>query len=126
MSCLRPGAVAWAAVLLFATLLPHAARAETPVWDQTLSRVAPSVVTIEIDQARARALGVSSQDVALTLQGWLVGATVTQFRERDKLIDVVLRGAATERAQLSFLKDLAIPSRNGKAVPITQIADVEA
>jgi S1-C subfamily serine protease len=40
-------------VLLFATLLPHAARAETPVWDQTLSRVAPSVVTIEIDQARA-------------------------------------------------------------------------
>ena len=53
MTCLRPGAVAWAAVLLFATLLPHAARAETPVWDQTLSRVAPSVVTIEIDQARA-------------------------------------------------------------------------
>ena len=40
-------------MLLVATLLPHAARAETPVWDQTLSRVAPSVVTIEIDQARA-------------------------------------------------------------------------
>ena len=40
-------------MLLSATLLPHAARAETPVWDQTLSRVAPSVVTIEIDQARA-------------------------------------------------------------------------
>jgi len=37
---------------------------------------------------------------------------------------VVLRGAASERAQLSFLKDLAIPSRNGKAVPITQIAEL--
>jgi S1-C subfamily serine protease len=50
---LRPGGLAWVAVLLVATLLPHAARAETPVWDQTLSRVASSVVTIEIDQARA-------------------------------------------------------------------------
>ncbi|TRZ94997.1 MAG: efflux RND transporter permease subunit, partial [Rhodocyclaceae bacterium] len=40
-------------------------------------------VRVEIDQDRARALGVSSQDVALTLQGWLVGATVTQFREDD-------------------------------------------
>ncbi len=48
-------------------------------------------VRIEIDQARARALGVSSQDVALSLQGWLVGATVTQYRENDQLIDVVWR-----------------------------------
>jgi S1-C subfamily serine protease len=49
----RPGPLAWAAVLLVAALLPDATRAEAPVWDQTLSRVAPSVVTIEIDQARA-------------------------------------------------------------------------
>ena len=53
MTRLRPGALAWTAVLLVATLLPHATRAETPAWDQTLSRVAPSVVTIEVDQARA-------------------------------------------------------------------------
>jgi multidrug efflux pump len=51
-------------------------------------------VRVEIDQARARALGVASQDVALTLQGWLVGATVTQFRENDQLIDVVWRAGA--------------------------------
>jgi len=50
-------------------------------------------VRVEIDQARARALGVSSQDVALTLQGWLTGATVTQFRENDQLIDVVWRAS---------------------------------
>ena len=53
MTRLRPGGLAWAAVLLAATLLPRVSRAETPVWDQTLSRVAPSVVTIEVDQARA-------------------------------------------------------------------------
>ncbi len=53
MTLSRPGPLAWAAVLLVAALLPDATRAEAPVWDQTLSRVAPSVVTIEIDQARA-------------------------------------------------------------------------
>ena len=47
------------------------------------------------------------------------------YRERDKQIEVLLRGAADERARMSFLKDLAIPSRNGRAVPITQIADIE-
>lgn len=45
-------APAWAA-LAVAALASSALRAETPVWDQTLSRIAPSVVTIEVDQARA-------------------------------------------------------------------------
>ena len=49
---------------------------------------------------------------------------MTYVRERDKQIEVLLRGAPAERAKLSFLKDLALPSRNGKAVSITQIADI--
>jgi len=89
-------------------------------WDE------PSkVVRLRVDQNKARVLGISSQELAQFLNNSVSGVTVTQFRERDKLIDVVLRGAAAERAQLSFLKDLAIPSRNGKAVPITQIADLD-
>jgi multidrug efflux pump len=89
-------------------------------WDE------PSkVVRLTVDQNKARVLGISSQELAQFLNNSVSGVAVTQFRERDKLIDVVLRGAATERAQLSFLKDLAIPSRNGKAVPITQIAELD-
>ncbi len=45
--------LAWAALVAAALLAPPDGRAETPAWDQTLSRIAPSVVTIEIDQARA-------------------------------------------------------------------------
>jgi multidrug efflux pump len=89
-------------------------------------------VRVEIDQARARALGVSSQDVALTLQGWLVGATVTQFRENDQLIDVVWR-AGTERSAangpefadprtLSRLPDLDVVSTSGRHIPLAQVA----
>jgi multidrug efflux pump len=97
-------------------------------------------VRVEIDQARARALGVSSQDVALTLQGWLVGATVTQFRENDQLIDVVWRAsvASSGRAgagdgaaaaddfadprSLQRLPDLDIVAASGRHIPLAQVA----
>jgi multidrug efflux pump len=84
-------------------------------------------VRVEIDQSRARALGVSSQDVALTLQGWLVGATVTQFRENDQLIDVVWRadggrqGDADPRT-LTRLPDLDLVTASGRHVPLAQVA----
>src|SRR5439155_19314501 len=77
-----------------------------------------------IDQNKARLLGVSSQDLAAFLNSSVCETNVTYFRERDKQIEVLLRGAAEERAKMSFLRDLAIPSRNGKAVPISQIADI--
>jgi multidrug efflux pump len=90
-------------------------------------------VRVEIDQARARALGVSSQDVALTLQGWLVGATVTQFREDDQLIDVVWRAGAehstgvgtndfAEPRTLQRLPDLDIVASSGRHIPLAQVA----
>ena len=88
-------------------------------WDEPAK-----VIRLQVDQNKARVLGISSQELAQFLNNAVSGITVTQFRERDDLIDVVLRGAPAERAQLSFLRDVAIPSRNGKAVPITQLADI--
>ena len=91
-------------------------------------------VRVEIDQARARALGVSSQDVALTLQGWLLGATVTQFRENDQLIDVVWRAGGeqgpganaadgfTDPRTLTRLPDLDIVATSGRHIPLAQVA----
>jgi len=88
-------------------------------WDEPTK-----VVRLDIDQNKARVLGLSTQDIAAFLNNSVSGLTVTTYRERDKLIDVVIRGTPDERAALSSLKDLAVPSRNGKAVPITQIADI--
>jgi len=89
-------------------------------WDEPTK-----VIRLVIDQNKARLLGVSSQDLATFLNSSLSGINVTYFRERDKQIEVLLRGAADERARMSFLKDLSLPSRNGKAVPITQIAEIK-
>ncbi|MFO1324983.1 MAG: efflux RND transporter permease subunit [Burkholderiales bacterium] len=88
-------------------------------WDE------PSkVIKVAIDQNKARVLGISSQELALFLNNSLSGFSVTYYRERDKQVEVLLRGSVDERAKMSFLKDLAIPSRNGRAVPITQIAEI--
>jgi len=89
-------------------------------WDE------PSkVIRVVIDQNKARVLGISSQELATFLNNSLSGYSVTYYREADKRIEVVLRGAAEERAKMSFLKDLAMPTRGGRAVPITQIADIK-
>ena len=78
-------------------------------------------VEIEIDQDKARLLGVSSQDIAALLNMSLNGFTVTTYREGEKSIDVVLRGDREERSHLSLLDDLSVPTRAGKSVPLSQI-----
>ncbi|WIM04661.1 MAG: efflux RND transporter permease subunit [Candidatus Nitricoxidivorans perseverans] len=79
-------------------------------------------VKVEIDQERARALGVSSQEVATALQGWLNGIALTQFREGDQLIDVVWRAGAADRNSLDRLPDLDIVAAGGRHVPLSQVA----
>ncbi len=88
-------------------------------WDE------PSkVIRLVVDQNKARVLGISSQELAAFLNNSVSGVTVTHYREGDRQVEVILRGAAEERAKMSLLKDLAIPSRSGRAVPITQIAEI--
>src|SRR5882757_4673739 len=79
-------------------------------------------IRLEVDQDRARALGLTPQDVAQTLQTLLSGYTVTQYREGIEHIDVVARAVPAERLELDRLPALTIASRNGVAVPLSQIA----
>ncbi len=83
------------------------------------------VIRLAIDQDRARVLGVSSEDVANFLQSSLNGIPITTYRERDQLIGVLLRGPAEERAQMSLLSSLAVPTAFGKSVPLGHIATLE-
>jgi multidrug efflux pump len=88
-------------------------------WDER-----SKVVRLEIDQAKARALGVSSQDLAVFLNGALVGLPATYYRERDKLVEVLLRSVPEERARLALLENLSVPTRAGRSVPLAQIARI--
>jgi multidrug efflux pump subunit AcrB len=79
-------------------------------------------IRLEVDQDRARALGLTPQDVSQTLQTLVSGLTVTQYREGIENIDVVARATDAERLELGRLPTLTIATRNGVPVPLSQIA----
>jgi len=82
-------------------------------------------VRVNIDQDRARQLGVSSQDVAQALQAHQQGIALTQYREGDQLIDIVWRADGSERGQLDRLGDLPVPTASGKWIPLAQVGRLE-
>ncbi len=81
-------------------------------------------VQLEIDQDRARALGLNTQTIGQTLQSLLSGVTITEYREGTELIPVVARALPDERLDLSRIGDLTVFASNGVAVPIAQVANI--
>jgi multidrug efflux pump subunit AcrB len=82
-------------------------------WDEPAERS----LSFEVDQNKARKLGVTSQDISSFLAMTLSGYTVTQYRERDKLISVELRAPERERVDPAHITSLAMPTPNG-SVPL--------
>ena len=80
------------------------------------------VVRVEVDQDRARALGISSQALSQTINSVLSGTTVTQLRDDIYLIDIVARAIPDERAKLETLRSLMINVAGGRSVPLEQVA----
>jgi multidrug efflux pump len=77
---------------------------------------------LEVDQAKARALGVTSQSIAQASRAILSGSTVGTFRDGDKLIDIVLRQPLSERDAITDLGNAYLPTASGRSIPLTQIA----
>ncbi len=82
------------------------------------------VVRVEVDQDKARAIGLSSGQVSHALAAAISGTTIGQFREDDRLIDVVLRAPPGERASLANLHNLPIPAATGRSVALSQVATI--
>jgi multidrug efflux pump subunit AcrB len=80
------------------------------------------VVRVEVDQDRARALGISSQALSQTINAVLSGTTVTQVRDDIYLVDIVARAVPHERAKLETLRSLMIETSGGHSVPLEQMA----
>jgi len=80
---------------------------------------------LNIDQDKARALGVTSQGLAQSARTLLSGTVIGQYREADKLVDIVLRQPADERAVITDIANAYVPTSTGRAIPLTQIAKVE-
>lgn len=81
---------------------------------------------VRVDQARARRAGLSSRDIAVSLQTQLAGMPVTEFREADEIIPVEMRSTLANRTDLGKIEGMNVYSlMTGKAVPLLQIARPE-
>ncbi|MBA4260956.1 MAG: multidrug transporter AcrB [Comamonadaceae bacterium] len=93
------------------------ARGVNDNWNESVK-----AMRLEVDQAKARALGVSSQSIAQATRTLLSGSTVGQYRDGDQLIDIVLRQPLAERDAITSLAHAYLPTASGKSIPLLQIA----
>jgi multidrug efflux pump len=78
-----------------------------------------------VDQDRARALGLTPQDISQATQMLISGAPVTTVRDGIEKVGVVARAVASERLDLGRVGDLTIYARNGVVVPLSQVAKID-
>ena len=88
-------------------------------WNESIK-----VLRLDIDQDKARSLGVTSQAIAQASRTILSGSTIGQYREGDRLVDIVLRQPIDERNAITDLGNAYMPTASGRSVPLTQIAKV--
>ncbi|AZI37721.1 putative efflux system protein [Caenibius tardaugens NBRC 16725] len=79
-------------------------------------------VRVEVDQDKARALGITSLNIEQALQASLEGLPITRYREQDRVLDVVARLGPDERSSLDRLSQINVPTASGQAVPLSQVA----
>jgi multidrug efflux pump len=79
---------------------------------------------VDVDQDKARALGLTPADVSLATQTLMSGATLSQLREHEDLVDIVARAVPAERLNVDTLKGANLYTREGTVVPLSQVAHV--
>jgi len=90
-------------------------------WGMPIKKLA-----VNINQSRARRAGVSSKDIAMSLQTGLSGVELSQYREGDTVIPITMRTKAGDRQNIRKIQALAVYSQStGASVPLTQVAEIE-
>lgn len=99
-------------------------RKDPAIVDPNFEWIEPSkIVRLSVDQDRARAMGLNSQEIATNLQTLLSGAPIAQFRDGTETVEVIVRAVAQERLNLDRIPDLSIYA-SGRAIPLSQIAKI--
>ncbi len=82
---------------------------------------------VEVDQTRARRAGVTSSDVATSLNTIYSGLSLSEYREGDRVIPIVLRGEDSLRFSLAALQRAQVYSQGtGEFVSLEQVASIRA
>lgn len=81
-------------------------------------------ITVDVDQNRARDLGVTSEDISNVLETYFNGTTVSTYREGDDQIPIVIRSAEPFRDSVEDLGRVALPTNTG-LVALDQVATLQ-
>jgi len=77
---------------------------------------------LEVDQDRARALGVTTEALATASQTILSGLPIGQYREENEQIPIMLRQPKDERDTITALTNTYLPTASGQSIPLSQVA----
>jgi multidrug efflux pump len=88
-------------------------------WDEPAK-----AVRLDINQDRARLMGLTPQEIEQTMQTLLTGTNITQFRDGTETIPVVARAIESERLSLESISDITLVTQSGKVVPLSQVASI--
>jgi multidrug efflux pump subunit AcrB len=81
-------------------------------------------VKADVDQSRARRAGVTSKNVADSLNFFVDGLTTTYYHQGNVQVPIIGRGVASERDSPESLGTIGIRSSSGDSIPLNQVADV--
>ncbi|WP_448191564.1 efflux RND transporter permease subunit [Azospirillum sp. sgz301742] len=80
------------------------------------------VVRVDVDQDKARQLGISSKSLTQALNATVSGTAFTQVRDGIYLIDVVAQASNAERSSIETLRNLQVAIPDGHTVPLGEVA----
>lgn len=90
-------------------------------WENRVSKI-----MVDIDQPRARRAGVSSEEIADSLNTFFSGTSITDYREGDKVIPVMFRAEGAERKTIDRLRTVDVySSAQDVNVPLMQVAELK-
>ncbi len=90
-------------------------------WGQRIKKL-----QININQTRALRAGISSEDIAVSLQGGISGLELTEYREGEEVIPVLLRSSAAVQNDINKLESLSVYAQgSGRSVPLRQVAEIQ-
>ena len=90
-------------------------------WDEQAKSI-----HVDIDQDRARLIGLSPQEIELALQTHLSGTTISQYREGTETIQIVARAVKSDRLNVEQFSDMTLFTQTGIAVPLSQVGKIRA
>lgn len=94
------------------------------VWSDWYNRI--DRLEVQVDQQAARIAGVTSSDVARLLGQFSSGTPVSEFRDGDEIIPIIIRSTGSERTSIDRLRTSSVySSTSGEAIPLSQVARVE-